>query len=163
MLRHISHIALMDTLCKNQPQAVARIKGNANHPLLQGTVKFYAVPPYGTLIEAEIFHLPNDASEHGSAFFGFHIHEQGDCSDAFQNTGNHYNPSGDIHPLHAGDLPPLLSNQGYAWTAFYTTRITVSEILDRSIVIHQMPDDFTTQPSGDSGEKIACGVITTSF
>ena len=78
---------------------------------------------------------------------------------AFPNTGNHYNPGNVPHPEHAGDLLPLLSNNGYAWMSFYTGRIDIEDIIGRSVVIHSMRDDFTTQPSGNSGDKIACGVI----
>ncbi|MBQ8040327.1 MAG: superoxide dismutase family protein [Lachnospiraceae bacterium] len=78
---------------------------------------------------------------------------------AFPNTGNHYNPGNVPHPEHAGDLLPLLSNNGYAWMSFYTSRVNVEDIIGRSVVIHSMRDDFTTQPSGNSGDKIGCGVI----
>ena len=80
---------------------------------------------------------------------------------AFPNTGNHYNPDNVPHPEHAGDLPPLLSNNGYAWMNFYTGRLNLNDIIGRSLVIHSMADDFRTQPSGNSGDKIACGVIET--
>ena len=63
------------------------------------------------------------------------------------------------HPNHSGDMPPLLGNQGYAWMAFYDKRFTIPEIIGKSLIIHRMPDNFTTQPAGDSGERIACGVI----
>lgn len=78
---------------------------------------------------------------------------------AFPNTGNHYNPENVPHPEHAGDLPPLLSNSGYAWMSFYTSRLSAEDIIGRSLVIHNMADDFTSQPSGNSGDKIGCGVI----
>ncbi len=78
---------------------------------------------------------------------------------AFPNTGNHYNPNNVPHPEHAGDLPPLLSNNGYAWMSFYTGRVNLNDVIGRSLVIHGMADDFRTQPSGNSGDKIACGVI----
>lgn len=81
---------------------------------------------------------------------------------AFPNTGNHYNPDNVPHPEHAGDLPPLLSNNGYAWMNFYTGRLNLNDIIGRSLVIHSMADDFRTQPSGNSGDKIACGVIEVS-
>ena len=77
----------------------------------------------------------------------------------FPNTGNHYNPGNVPHPEHAGDLLPLLSNNGYAWMTFYTSRINIEDIIGRSVVVHSMRDDFTTQPSGNSGDKIGCGVI----
>ncbi len=77
----------------------------------------------------------------------------------FDKTGNHYNPTKEPHPDHAGDLIPLMGNQGYAWLAFYDKRFQISEIMGRSVVIHTMPDDFKSQPSGDAGGKIGCGVI----
>lgn len=52
-----------------------------------------------------------------------------------------------------------MGNQGYAWTVFYDKRVTIQDIVGRSVVIHAMPDDFMTQPSGNSGAKIGCGVI----
>ena len=61
--------------------------------------------------------------------------------------------------INGGDLPPLLGNNGYAWTAFFDKRFTIDEIIGKSIIIHNMRDDFTSQPSGDSGTKIGCGVI----
>lgn len=56
-------------------------------------------------------------------------------------------------------MPPLFGSSGYAYLAFFTNRFTVPEILGRTVVIHDIPDDFTTQPAGNAGMKIACGVI----
>ena len=141
------------------PSAVAIIAGNAENPLLMGNAYFYQVPFGGVLIEIEVCGLPpQTAAENG--FFGLHIHETGNCTPPFAQTGNHYNPAGQPHPLHAGDLPPLLGNDGYAYSVFYTQRFQLPDILNRSLIIHALPDDFTTQPSGNSGEKIGCGVIT---
>lgn len=142
-----------------KPEALAWVTGNAAVPTLSGLVKFYNTPYGGTLVEAELFGLPNNVRPGSSQFYAMHIHENGDCSNNFQNTGEHYNPTGAEHPQHAGDLLPLFSNQGYAWIAFYDKRFLIPEILGKSVVIHQMPDDFHTQPSGNSGEKIGCGVI----
>lgn len=148
----------LSLLAEGQPDAVAVLKGNAMHSDIEGVVKFYALPESGILIVAEVSDLP-DGEEDTPMFFAFHIHETGDCSGNFENTGNHYNPDNVPHPEHAGDLPPLLSNDGYVWTVIYDSFLTLPMILNRSIVIHQNPDDFTTQPSGNAGEKIACGVI----
>ncbi len=63
------------------------------------------------------------------------------------------------HPDHAGDLPPLLSCGGRVYLAVLTCRVRIPEILGRTLVVHSRPDDFRTQPAGDSGEKIGCGVI----
>lgn len=143
----------------NKPTAMAWIQGNETHPSLSGLARFYETSYGGTLVDVEVFGLPNKDMCGSSDFYALHIHEFGDCTLPFDKTGNHYNPTDVQHPGHAGDLPPLLGNQGYAWQAFYDKRFTVDEVIGRSIIIHAQRDDFTTQPSGNSGEKIGCGVI----
>ncbi len=150
----------LSLLSDSEPDAVAVLKGDATYPDINGVVKFYALPESGLLIATEISDLPDGRSEDTPTFFAFHIHEKGDCSGNFANTGVHYNPDKVPHPEHAGDLPPLLSNDGYVWMIVYDSFLTLPMILNRSVIIHQKPDDFTTQPSGNAGEKIACGVIT---
>ena len=56
-------------------------------------------------------------------------------------------------------MPPLLANNGYALQAFLTNKYCVDEIIGRTVIIHAKPDDFTSQPSGNAGEMIACGEI----
>lgn len=146
-------------LFQEPPQAIAWVAGGSDYPDLSGLVSFYATPAGGVLIMAEFFNLPNAAVPNSSSFYGFHIHENGDCSHSFTKTGEHYNPGALEHPEHAGDLPPLLGNHGYAWTAFYDKRFLIRDIIGRSVVVHSAHDDFTSQPSGNSGTKIACGVI----
>lgn len=143
---------------KNQmerPSAIARIQGDAAHAVLQGTVKFYP-RQNGTLVVADVMGLPDS----DTGFFGFHIHEGSDCSGTgFPATGSHYNPLGQIHPRHAGDLPPLLSDNGTARLSVLTGRFQIRDIIGKTVVIHSKPDDYTTQPSGNAGAKIACGII----
>ncbi len=152
-------LTFIHLLEKNRPQAVAWVRGNESNSQLSGLVKFYATPYGGVLIEAEIFGLPNVDEAFSSEFYALHIHEKGDCSENFTRTGEHYNPTNSLHPDHAGDLIPLMGNQGYAWISFYNKRFTVPEIVGKSVVIHRGHDDFTSQPSGNAGEKIGCGVI----
>lgn len=140
---------------RQSPAAIARICGGEAAPKLCGTVSF---TPYrcATLVTAEIEGLPDSQT----GFFAFHIHENGDCSgEGFPNTGAHYNPQNLEHPQHAGDLPPLLSCCGRAYLSVLTDRFCVKDIIGRSVVIHSSPDDFTSQPSGNAGTKIACGII----
>lgn len=144
---------------ENRPQAIAWVRGGASHPNISGLIKFYSTPYSGTLVECEVFGLPNIDVQNSASYYAIHIHENGDCSQGFTKTGEHYNPNNAPHPLHTGDLLPLLSNQGYAWSSFYDRRFQIKDILGRSVVIHANQDDFTTQPSGNSGAKIACGVI----
>lgn len=149
-------------LFQGRPAAVAQIQGSSQYPALHGTVSFYPALR-GTLVAAEFFGLPASGNPCQSPVLGFHIHEGGSCtgdeSDPFKDAGMHYNPKGCPHPFHAGDLPPLFSNNGYAWMCVLTNRARVKELVGRTVIIHSAPDDFTTQPSGNSGEKIACGVI----
>lgn len=142
-----------------RPQAAAWVNGNTANPRLSGLVKFYQTNYGGILVEAEIFGLPNIATQGSSNFYAFHIHEFGNCSDNFDKVGGHYNPTNTTHPDHAGDMPPLLGNQGYAWSAFYDKRFTIDDIIGRSVIIHAGRDDFTSQPSGDPGPMIGCGEI----
>jgi Cu-Zn family superoxide dismutase len=105
-------------------------------------------------------------SEHG-----FHIHEKGDCSAAdASSAGGHFNPGGSAHGKHsdavhhAGDLPSLKADaKGEAHIDVVLTGVTLGEgttsIKGRSLVVHGKADDFTTQPSGNSGPRVACGVI----
>ncbi len=155
-------------LSYNIPQAVAQITGNSQYPDLQGQARFFSTPYSGVLIEVEVYGLPesmqNPPSESRLSnfkpyFYGMHIHEEGDCTLPFDKTGNHYNPTNLTHPYHIGDLPPLLSSSGYAFTIFYDPLLTIDNIINRSLIIHSQPDDFTSQPAGNSGDKIACGVI----
>ncbi len=117
----------------------------------------------GVLLAVEVEGLPSSKNPCEPSVFGFHIHEGSQCSgnaeDPFANTGGHYNPNKCPHPSHAGDLPPLFGNQGYAFMALFTNRFSVDEVINRTVVIHASPDDFTTQPAGNSGKKIACGQI----
>lgn len=146
-------------MLNQQPDAMAWVTGNRSHRQLSGLVKFYHTDYEGILIEAEFFGLPNVNMPNSTNFYAMHIHENGDCSNNFTQTGMHYTLQPAPHPQHSGDLLPLLGNQGYAWSAFYDKRLVLSEILGRSVIVHSLPDDFTSQPAGNSGEKIGCGVI----
>lgn len=159
MVQITPQTTFLKLLIQNMPQAAAVIQGNKEYPNLKGRVLFYVTPFGGILAEAEVFGLPDGKERENSNFYAFHIHETGDCTGDFSHTGMHYNPTEQPHPMHAGDMPPLLSADGYAWTVFYDDRFRIDEIIGRSVIIHKNPDDFTTQPSGNSGEKIGCGVI----
>lgn len=138
------------------PDAVACIKGNQEAPQLSGEVRFYQQCK-SVLVVANISGFPQ---EQDSGFFGFHIHEGNSCSGkGFSDTKGHYNPSGAAHPEHAGDLPPLMLCNGGAYLSVQTNRFRVKDIIGRTVVIHSGSDDFYSQPAGNAGTKIACGVI----
>ena len=152
----VSHF--LSLLSSPRPAALANIQGDTVSPV-RGFAAFYNISSGGTLIQVEVFQLPDQKKPASSGFFGMHIHDNGNCTPPFDQTGMHYNPTAQEHPFHSGDLPPLLSSHGYAWMVFYDGRFGVSDIIGKSLIIHENRDDFTSQPAGDSGRKIACGVI----
>jgi superoxide dismutase, Cu-Zn family len=103
---------------------------------------------------------------------GFHVHEKGDCSspDA-SSAGEHFNPTHKPHGSpatdhHAGDLPSLKADaSGNAVTSFELKGVLLgsgaTDLMGKALVVHADPDDYTSQPSGNSGKRIACGVIAT--
>lgn len=143
--------------------AEAFINGSEEYPDIRGRVLFYQ-SRFGVIVSSEITGLPKGTGVCDSPVFAFHIHSgsrcRGNSEDFFADAGTHYNPNGCSHPYHAGDLPPLFGADGKALSVFLTDRFTVSEIIGKTVIIHSSPDDFTTQPSGNAGKKIACGVIT---
>lgn len=145
-------------LLNKLPQRYARIRGSVEYPMIEGMVLFYRFRE-GTVVVADISGLPKT----DTGVFGFHVHEGASCTgdeqDWFKNTGGHFNPYQKEHPGHAGDMPVLFSNKGKAWSAFYTERFLPGEVATKTVVIHDMPDDFRSQPAGMSGKKIACGII----
>ena len=105
--------------------------------------------------------------------FGFHVHEKGDCSAAdASSAGGHFNPTAQPHGStetaahHAGDMDNIKSDdEGTARVSFHIENVglangSATDINGRALVVHAKPDDYTTQPSGNSGDRIACGVIT---
>lgn len=101
---------------------------------------------------------------------GFHVHDKGDCSAPDgSSAGGHFNPSNAAHGLHgkghAGDLPSLRADAaGKATFDFSTRNFLVSygntNVVGRGLIVHKDADDFTTQPTGNAGARLACAVIT---
>lgn len=138
------------------PSAVAWVRGGEDAPQLSGEVRFYQERGR-VLVVARFRGLP--VSKTG--FFAFHIHMGESCAGtAFSETMGHYAPGGEAHPNHAGDLPPLLSCRSEAYLAVWTDRFRVQDVIGKTVVIHADPDDFHSQPAGNAGKKIACGVIS---
>jgi Cu-Zn family superoxide dismutase len=104
-------------------------------------------------------------SEHG-----FHIHDKGDCSAAdASSAGGHFNPGAAQHGAgsgvhHAGDIPNIKADaRGVAHVDAKVAGVTLAagatSVAGRSLVVHRDADDYTTQPAGNSGPRVACGVI----
>ncbi|MDT3671050.1 MAG: superoxide dismutase family protein [Aromatoleum sp.] len=102
---------------------------------------------------------------------GFHLHEKGDCSapDA-TSAGGHFNPTKKAHghpdkgEHHLGDLPMLEADaKGEATLTTVVKGVSIGEgengIVGRAVIVHAAPDDYKTQPTGNSGGRVACGVI----
>ena len=105
---------------------------------------------------------------------GFHIHEKGDCSAGDgMSAGGHFNPTGKPHgdpamaDHHAGDMPQLVADaSGNATLTADLSPMTIgagaNDIAGKAVIVHKDPDDFKTQPTGNSGARVACGVIAKS-
>lgn len=122
----------------------AEIKGLEAYPEIKGRVVFEEKRE-GVLVSAHICNLPRTENN----IFAFHIHDE----------KGHYNPDNNPHPRHRGDMPPLFGAKGRASLCFVTDRFNLCEIVGKRVVIHIGVDDFTSQPSGNSGEMIATGII----
>lgn len=159
---------LTGMLRNRTPVASAAISGSEATPGVNGTVYFYTAPG-GTIVSTNVaglppITLPTQENPTQTGPFGFHIHEGAACGSgqgdmAFSAAGSHYNPTDQPHPLHAGDLPVLFPNNGRSLMQVYTDRFIPEEVIGRTVVLHQGPDDFRTQPAGDSGPRMACGPI----
>lgn len=147
--------------------AQADIRGGPLAPEIRGRVTFQGLIN-GVMIYTEVYGLPpyqpgyNDNNPIGP--HGFHIHEKGSCfignpDDPFQAAGGHWNPFDQPHGNHAGDFPVLFSNNGYAFMSFFTNKFRVRDIIGKTVIIHQSPDDYRTQPAGNAGKRLACGII----
>lgn len=98
---------------------------------------------------------------------GIHVHAVGACAPDFGAAGGHHNPLVAPHGSHAGDLPNLVVNEAGRGRLNATTDgatlspgpVGVFDADGSAIVVHAAPDDFVTQPTGNSGGRVACGVI----
>lgn len=169
------NIEILERL-QGKADAVARMFGSREFRAIRGTVAFYQMPGK-VLVQASFIGLPDQiqltpgGAPCAGSILGFHIHAGGSCTgnetDPFADAGAHYDStltaSGDMpgcpHPYHAGDLPPLLVNNGTAYMVVATNRFTVEEILGRTVIVHAHADDFRSQPAGDADGRIACGII----
>ncbi len=137
----------------------------ASASLVSGRVVFVAVPG-GAHLTGTVGGLAPGGR------FGFHVHEKGDCSavDA-SSAGGHFNPTGAPHgraeagPHHAGDMDNLVADaDGTANVDVHLAGVTLgggaaTDIVGRALIVHGGTDDYTSQPAGNAGARVACGVI----
>ena len=117
----------------------------------------------GISVQGHLTGLP--AGEHG-----IHVHAVGQCAPPFESAGPHWNPAQKQHGTqnprgpHMGDMPNVTAGQdGSVHVALTTSGGTLDSLLDAdgaSVVVHATADDYKTDPSGNSGARIACGVVT---
>lgn len=148
--------------------AFASLKGGPLAPNLRGQILLYQLTD-GVYIRAYIVGIPTTTSTGEKAdFHGFHIHEFGNCTvgdpaNPFTAAGGHWNPTNQPHPFHAGDLPPILATNGIGMLTFYDAQFKVKDVIGKSFILHEKADDFMTQPAGNSGLRLACGVIKSTM
>jgi len=155
--------------CQSSPMQPAAKQARANLEAksgsnVAGTVDF-SERPDKVIVSTKITGLKPNANH------GFHIHEKGDCSSPDAMTaGGHFNPDGKPHsgpmePMHhAGDMGNLTADaKGEAVVSIEMDTVRLDDgkygVLNRAVVVHANPDDFKTQPTGNSGGRIACGLI----
>lgn len=151
----------LPTVANAAETAKADLKGPDGKDV--GTVTLTKVPT-GVLLDVNLTNLAKGAH-------AFHIHQTGLCeAPDFKSAGGHYNPEEDQHGLmnpagpHAGDMPNIhVPENGQLQVEVLNQMVNLDSLMDEegtAIVIHEGPDDYTSDPAGDAGPRIACGVIT---
>ena len=147
----------------DEPQAKAWIESKSGSTVT-GTAVFTELATGGTNVQVHIEHAPPGTH-------GLHIHEKGDCSDPeAKNAGGHFNPSNMPHAgpkemkRHAGDLGNIeIRPDGSGDLTIKSDMLTVkpgpNSVVGHAIVFHEKADDLTTQPTGNAGGRLGCGVI----
>lgn len=143
--------------------AVATLSPTAGNTA-QGTVTLMQLGDGSTQVRVNLTSVPPGTH-------GFHIHEKGDCGDNGNAAGGHFNPAGTMHgspdamPHHAGDFGNVTADANGVVRSEFTTHSAsledgASSAIGKAIILHANPDDLKTQPTGNAGGRIACGVIT---
>lgn len=149
-------------ILQQKPSTVATVCGSEEYTNIKGKISFFQTN-CGVLVMSRVTGLPKMKSACKEGIYALHIHSGCSCTgnenDPFADALTHYNPTEREHPYHPGDLLPLWGNNGCAFQVFLTDRFCVKEVIGKAVIIHLNPDDFKTQPAGNAGKKIACGII----
>ncbi len=130
---------------------------------VRGLIAFHAMDGH-LMVHAQLSGLQSGAEQ------GFHVHEIGSCASTDgSSAGGHFNPDAQPHgpqaaAHHAGDLPALKADaNGSVDQKFTLTGPTLADgamsLVGRSVIVHAQADDYVTQPTGNAGARVACGVI----
>jgi Cu-Zn family superoxide dismutase len=142
-----------------EPSKAIAVLSSASASKVTGTVTFTKSGD-GVKVVADISGLT--PGKHG-----FHVHEFGDCSAAdATSAGSHFNPTNDPHAghdadkRHMGDLGNLeADSSGKARLDLTDKHMKLSAVIGKAVIVHEKADDLKTQPTGDAGGRVACGVI----
>lgn len=154
--------ALAGCATSRRPQATAVVSATAGSNV-NGVVHFTELADGSVEVHAVLSGVPEGVH-------GFHVHEKGDCGNDGGAAGMHFNPATSAHgaptvdPHHAGDFGNVTADgTGKAETRFTTRSITVTagpnSVVGRAVIVHEKADDMTTQPTGNAGARIGCGVV----
>ena len=145
------------------PMATATLDSTSGSTA-KGVVHFQSAGDDGVEVVADLTGVP-------PGVHGFHVHEKGDCGNNAANAGGHFNPSGMVHGApdavshHAGDFGNVTADdKGEVHARFTTHSITINTgangVVGHAVVLHGNADDLVSQPAGNAGPRIACGVTT---
>ena len=156
-------LAACGTTTRDRPVALAELRPTAGNAA-EGSA-WFVQDRNDVIVHARVKGL-KPGSDHG-----FHVHERGDCSNNGEAAGGHFNPTkmphgGQSGPHHAGDIPSLKADAaGVAEAKFRIAGVLMgggdADMIGKAVVVHANPDDYTSQPSGNAGPRIACGVLLT--
>jgi Cu-Zn family superoxide dismutase len=161
----ISFAILAATSCRTSqpgPMAMATLTPISGSTAM-GTVHMQELPDGSVEVKVDLKNVP-------PGVHGFHIHEVGDCSDNGNAAKAHFNPTMMPHGSpqdsshHSGDFGNVTADANGEVNRTFTTRsVTVSpgttSALGRAVILHANPDDLTSQPSGNAGARISCGIV----
>lgn len=159
-------LALTLTGCASskRPMAMATLHSTSGSTA-QGTVHFQEMADGTVEVQVDLTGVP-------PGVHGFHVHDKGDCGDNGNAAGGHFNPTNMPHGApdavshHAGDFGNVTADEkGEVHTRFTSHSVTVKEgansVVGHGVILHANADDLTSQPTGNAGARIACGVVET--
>ena len=158
----VASLLLAACATMNRPTAVATLAPTSGNTA-QGTVRFVQLADGAVEVTVNLTGVP-------PGVHGFHVHEKGDCGDNGNAAGGHFNPTATAHGApgagthHAGDFGNVTAGpNGVVKTTFTTRSVTVEagprSAVGHAVILHANPDDLQTQPTGNAGGRIACGVV----
>lgn len=157
----------METTSEGTQVGQANLMSTSDTTQNIGTAKFYRLDDGQIRLDLEI-----NAASRADSNVAVHFHEHGDCGNKGDNTHGHWNPTNQQHgewgsaSFHIGDIGNLqLDANGHATKTLTTNLWSVDDtasnnIIGKALIVHGGTDDYVSQPSGNAGPRIGCGVVT---